>query len=292
MPLLLRGLLAFALAAAALLLSAAVQAADAGEWTAVKVRGTVVYLVGDQWQEFSRSDAISDGRAVRTLQSGRLQLQREGESINLGPNTAVEILSREGSPTTVRQYSGSVTIKARKGQEHISIETPLLVASTADGVVSVVFDGATARVEVSGGSVSVVDRLLGNTAVLVAGQAVSNSASAGLRFSGGGIPPVALDAAGKPKAFASPGNRNDPSGDARNGGANEGDGTSEEHRDSNNGGGSSGGDGGSGGGAGNSGSGGNNGNAGGNGGGGGNSGNGGNNGNSGDGGNSGNGGKQ
>jgi hypothetical protein len=187
-----------AIAILAFLPSATAQAAVVGNWTAVKVRGTVVYLVGSQWQEFSRGDAVSDGQAVRTLQSGRLQLQRGKETISLGPNTAVEIdRSQQGSLTTVRQYSGSVVIVASPGGgEQLTVETPVLAVATVGGVISVAFDGATAEVKVDSGSVSVVDLLNGSEVELVAGQAVTNSAAAGMDFSGSGTLPTVVAVSG------------------------------------------------------------------------------------------------
>ena len=167
------------------------------DWTAVSVRGTVVYLVGDHWEELARGGIIAAGQPVRTLQSGRLQLQRQDAIISLGPNTAVEIDSRGPEATTVRQYSGSVIVRADPRQsEHIAVETPVLAIMVNGGIVSVAFGQGTAEVRVDSGTVSVIDRVRGNRAVLGAGQTMTNSASAGLAFSGGDHPPAAVDAAG------------------------------------------------------------------------------------------------
>lgn len=174
------------------------------DWTAVSVRGTVVYLVGDYWEELARGGIIAAGQPVRTLQSGRLQLQRRDTIISLGPNTAVEI--DHGGPdaaTTVRQYSGSVIVRANPRQsEHIAVETPVLAIMVNGGIVSVAFGQGTAEVRVDSGTVSIIDRLRGNRAVLVAGQAITNSAAAGLGFSGSGHPPTVVDSAGNQIAVA------------------------------------------------------------------------------------------
>jgi len=172
-------------------------AAVSSDWVAVNVRGTVVQLVGGQWEEFARGGNLSDGQALRTLQSGRLQLQRDDQSISLGPNTAVEIDHGQGSLTTVRQYSGSVLVKASAGRSaQIAVETAVLAVVTGGGVVTVAFDGDTAEVTVESGVVSVVDRLHGNMAVLGPGQTVTNSASAGMGVSGVGVLPAILDSNG------------------------------------------------------------------------------------------------
>jgi len=199
--------------AALVVLHSATAYAAGDEWTAVKVRGTVIHLVGSQWEEFSRGDTIADGQAVRTLQSGRLQLQRDQGSISLAPNTVVEIdENQQGDFTTVRQYSGSVTIEARQGDiAHIAVETPELLVSTAAGVISVAFDGNTAKVEVDSGSVAVIDRIHGTKSVLVAGQAVTRSASAGMDFSGSGTSPASVDASGDVVAASVDANSKAPS---------------------------------------------------------------------------------
>ena len=176
----------------------AASAAVSSDWVAVKVRGTVVQLVGSQWEELAPGGVLPDGQALRTLQSGRLQLQRDDETIALGPNTTVEIEHRgEAAPTLVRQYSGSVVVKATiAGTEHITVETPVIAVSTNSGVVTVAFDDDSASVIVNSGTVTVVDLLYGSTALLTAGQAVTNSASAGLGVSSAGCRNSGLSGSG------------------------------------------------------------------------------------------------
>ncbi len=183
-----------AFAVLALLLTAA-PAAAAGDWIAVSVRGTVVYLVGSEWEELARGGVLMDGQAVRTLQSGRLVLEREGGKVSLGPNTTVQI--ERGATTTVTQHSGSVVVDAGGGSARFFIETPVLAVVTAGGAVAVAFDGKTATVSVASGAASVIDRLKGSKAMLGSGQAATNSAAAGLGVSGAGELPAIFDASGE-----------------------------------------------------------------------------------------------
>jgi hypothetical protein len=185
--------------AAALLAGAATGAAVAAEdWVATQTRGTVIALVGTEWQELSRGDSVASGQPVRTLRGGRVQLQREGGSISLGPNTALQIdESPDGSFTTVTQYSGAVAVRAaEQPQIYLKIETPILVVVTSGSAVVVVLDEEKAQVQVDSGTVTVVDRLRGYNVLVSAGQTVSSSASGGIGVSGSGTLPVIFDAAG------------------------------------------------------------------------------------------------
>lgn len=187
----------FVLFAVLALLAAAAHAASPDAWIAVHTRGTVVSLVGSEWKECVRGDVLSEGQTVRTLHSGRLVMQRGEERISLGANTAIQLGRKaEGGATTIRQYSGSVVVQVSAGRPRpFAVETPALAVSTTSGIVAVAFDGDTASVSVSDGTVSIFDRVHGHEAVLANGQNATSSA-AGFTVGGAGVLPVILDAAG------------------------------------------------------------------------------------------------
>lgn len=166
-------------------------------WIAVLTRGTVVSLVGSEWKECVRGDVLSEGQTVRTLHTGRLVMQLGDERISLGANTAIQLGRKaEGGATTIRQYSGSVVVQVSAGQSRLfAVETAVLAVSTTSGIAAVAFDGDTASVSVSDGTVSIVDRVHGHKAVLANGQNATLSA-AGFDVGGAGVLPVILDAAG------------------------------------------------------------------------------------------------
>lgn len=177
------------------LLQTAAHAAMPGGWIAVHVRGTVVSLVGGEWQEVDRG-VVLVGETVRTLRSGRLTLQLGDGRIGLGGDTAIQLGADQGGVATVRQYSGVLLVEAgAAGPRRIAVETPVLAIVASEGVVSITFDDGVAVVRVESGSASVIDRLHGDEAVLAAGQAATGS-SAGIDVSGAGDPPVAADGKG------------------------------------------------------------------------------------------------
>src|SRR3954468_11844690 len=80
----------------------------ADDWIAQQLRGPVLRLVGNQWQPLQRGMVLPDGQLVRTLGSGQVTLIRGGETLELGPNTQIQIHDKTGTKpfTTVRQYFG------------------------------------------------------------------------------------------------------------------------------------------------------------------------------------------
>ncbi|HEY0919296.1 MAG TPA: hypothetical protein VGD93_08790, partial [Devosia sp.] len=152
---------------------AAVGAARAAGWTASDVRGTVVKLVRGEWQECERGAKVAEEATLRTLR-GRLVLEHDLGKISLGGGTTIQ-LGGNGGGTTVVQYSGTVVVEAGGGQ--IAVETPMLAVVAGDGVATVAYDGAVARVRVDRGTVTVLDRVRGGSAVLAAGQAAVGTAA-------------------------------------------------------------------------------------------------------------------
>ena len=105
-------------------------AAFADDWVAVKLRGQVLQLVGDDWSRLQRGDVVSDDRVIRTLGNGRVDLQRDAEVISLGGNTQIQIKDKTGKRyTTVQQYFGTVEVEAEvQNVQHFAVQTPLLAA--------------------------------------------------------------------------------------------------------------------------------------------------------------------
>ena len=187
---------------AMLVQGATVGAARAAGWIASDVSGTVVKLVRGEWQECERGAKVSGEVTLRTLR-GRLVLEHETGKIRLGGGTAIQLGGRSGG-TTVMQYSGTVAIEA--GGAPIAIETPVLAVVAGDGVATVAFDGATARVQVESGTVTVLDRVHGGRAVLLAAGQTATGTAAGMGISGRArLPPVdARGRVGSPAAGALP----------------------------------------------------------------------------------------
>src|SRR5690349_16205492 len=85
-----RRLSILAVLALALLGGVAEARAEVLAWTSTAVRGTVITLVGDRWEEVARGQVFA-GTALRTLRSGRVTMTMGDLTLELGPGSAVEL---------------------------------------------------------------------------------------------------------------------------------------------------------------------------------------------------------
>jgi uncharacterized membrane protein YgcG len=154
----------------------AVQAAVAEQWTAVKLRGTVVRLVDGEWERMTRGTVLENGQVVRTLERGHAQLVRGNETLDLGPDTQIVIFDKGGARpfTTVRQYFGTVAVEAEaRDVQHFAVTTPYLAAVVKGTKFVVVSGDRGANVSVSRGRVEVDGTSGGPGVVIVPGQTAS-----------------------------------------------------------------------------------------------------------------------
>lgn len=188
---------ALAFAFAALFSSTAL----ADDWTAVKLRGIVVGLFDGEWVKLERDAVVPEDQPIRTLASGRVTFQRGNETVELGPDTQVQIIDRAGHGkfTTVRQYYGRVAVEAEVREvTHFSVETPFL-AAVVKGTRFIVFsDEDGARVQVERGAVAVEDSADQSSVVVAAGQEAAAAPGEVLKVSGRGQLPEVVDRDGKP----------------------------------------------------------------------------------------------
>lgn len=86
---------------AALALTLLIQAsAMAGEWHAERLRGVVLTMLGDQWHPVAIGDTINDNRVIRTGANGHLTLRSGPQTVELRPNTQIQISSLAGRDHT------------------------------------------------------------------------------------------------------------------------------------------------------------------------------------------------
>lgn len=152
-------------------------AAEAREWLAESVRGTVLKIVDGRWTEFDEA-SILENEALRTLQSGRLQLESNGSRINVGPNAAIELFTKpDDSTTLIRQYGGIVTVAAGSGNTGlVRLEAEDLQVVIAGGsTVSVSMANNRAVVTVEAGNAEVTDKATGKKLAVAEGQAVDTA---------------------------------------------------------------------------------------------------------------------
>ncbi|HEV7276525.1 MAG TPA: FecR domain-containing protein [Devosiaceae bacterium] len=166
----------------------------------MKLRGIVLGLFGSEWVKLERGAVIPDDQPIRTLRSGRVTFQRGAESIDLGPDTQVQIIDRTGYAkyTTVKQYFGRVEVEAEVREvTHFAVQTPFL-AAVVKGTRFVVISGDRgAKVQVERGAVAVEDSDDHSSVVVTAGQEVSATPEAVMQVSGRGDLPQVVDAGGR-----------------------------------------------------------------------------------------------
>jgi hypothetical protein len=172
----------------------------ADDWTAQKLRGTVLELVDGAWQKIERGAVVPESHVVRTLGNARVVFVRGSETVELGPDTQVAFHLRESDRfTTVQQYFGEVAVEADVEKvKHFAVQTPHLAAVVKGTVFVVRSDDKGASVEVKRGAVAVHSSESHESVTVLAGQQVESSEDGTLDVSGEGTLPVVVDQAGKP----------------------------------------------------------------------------------------------
>lgn len=179
--------------------------AFADDWTAVQLRGQVLQLVDNQWQPLVRGMVVPDSRVVRTLGFGHVTLTRGQETLDLGPNTQIQIHDRGTAAlpsTTVTQYFGSVSVEAQvENVKHFAVETPYLAAVVKGTRFTVTSGDTGASVSVQRGHVEVGDYHNGSHTLITVGQSATvDSLKTGddIAVSGDGPLPPVVGTNGKP----------------------------------------------------------------------------------------------
>jgi hypothetical protein len=182
------------------LLASLVAPALADDWTAQKLRGTVLELVDGAWQKIERGAVVPETHVVRTLGNARVLFVRGSETVELGPYTQVAFHLRDSDRfTTVQQYFGEVTVEADVEKvKHFAVQTPHLVAVVKGTIFTVRSDEDGASVEVDRGAVAVRSTQDDTRVTVGAGQEASTSAGGTLEVSGEGTLPVVVDQSGDP----------------------------------------------------------------------------------------------
>ena len=173
--------------------------AFADDWVAVKLRGQVLQLVDGNWQPLQRGDVVPDDRVVRTLNTARVEFQRDAELIALGPNTQIQIVDKSGKRfTTVKQYFGEVAIEAEvQNVQHFAVQTPFLAAVVKGTRFTVRTSRKSSGVEVERGHVAVESLITHSSTLLSAGQSATASQTEDLKVAGKGELPVVIGADGE-----------------------------------------------------------------------------------------------
>ena len=118
--------------------------------------------------------------------SGRVQFMRDRETVDLEPNTQIQIFDRTGQRfTTVKQYFGTVTVEANvENVKHFEVQTPYLAAVVKGTIFVVKSDKRASSVVVKRGHVAVEDRSSHRHVLLSVGQSAATGAGEELTVGG------------------------------------------------------------------------------------------------------------
>lgn len=172
----------------------------ADTWTVVKMRGQVMQLDGSTWLHLERGDTVSDERFVRTGATGRAALVRGNETVELGPNTQIRIIDKDGVRpfTTIKQDFGTVSIEAEaRDVQHFAVETSYLAAVVKGTKFTVIATEVGAAVQVKRGHVFVEDSRGQSTTTVSAGQNAAVAKGTTISVSGRGKLPEVVAKSGK-----------------------------------------------------------------------------------------------
>jgi len=179
-------------------------AALADDWTAAKLRGPVLQLVDGQWQKLDRGMVVPDTRFIRTLGMGYVTFTRGGETIDLGPDTQIQIFDKGGRKpfTTVQQSFGTVSIEANvENVQHFAVQTQYLAAVVKGTRFTVTSSKTGSKVEVHRGHVEVDDKGDKSHVVISVGQSATvdvKKTDGGIAVDGTGTLPTVVGANGQP----------------------------------------------------------------------------------------------
>ncbi|HTN62369.1 MAG TPA: FecR domain-containing protein [Devosia sp.] len=150
----------------------------ADDWTATRLRGGVFVLTDGAWVQLHRGSVVSDDRVIKSAPGSRATFVRDAETIEVGPDTTVQIADGNGF-TTVYNHKGTVGIDAEvRNVQHFAVQTEYLAAVVKGTAFVVQTDATTSTVAVTRGSVEVDDERHGSTLDVTAGQQVSTKDTA------------------------------------------------------------------------------------------------------------------
>ena len=172
----------------------------AQDWSVAAVSGNAWLVAPDaSGSHLAVGQIIPLGWTVATMGNSRALLVREAESMAVGPNTRMVVLS-QGEYTLIVQQEGDIEFTVSPRQEGtFSVETPVLAAVVKGTVFTVSVDNEGAAIEVDRGAVEVTAIEIGEVATLGVGQQASISEEVPvLQVAGEGALPVIERVAPRP----------------------------------------------------------------------------------------------
>ena len=168
-------------------------AASDVRWVSAGVRGMVIHLVEDHWEELALGQELVDA-TLKTLRSGHLTVATGGPlTIDVGPNSTLAFRTSVAGTALLFQYEGALTLSAdgRRGSR-VTLKAGDLTLTGLTGTVEVVVDEGSVKLNVEAGTVTI--QAAGTSEVVTSGvYLVSDNGS--LSPAGGTRPVTAADIA-------------------------------------------------------------------------------------------------
>jgi hypothetical protein len=148
-----------------LALGGSTAAASDASLVSADVRGMVVRLVGDHWEEVGSGQDLA-GATLKTMRSGRLTIESGGAlTIEVEPNATIAFRESTGGTTVLFQYRGALTLSDDKGAgPRVALRAGNLTLTGLTGEVEVRVDRGSVELSVKGGTAMV---MAGGTPALV-----------------------------------------------------------------------------------------------------------------------------
>ena len=162
------------LMAVGLTLAAVVEARAADSWIVEDLRGTVVRLSGDHWQEVLKGESIGTFAVLQSLAGSRAILRSNDLRLRLGAKTAVEAAITT-QLIALDQYSGTIEIViASTSVLDLAVRTPGLLVSSPGGRLSIEVNGNVTEIAVLSGTAEAIDTASGRKLVLYDGESTND----------------------------------------------------------------------------------------------------------------------
>ena len=155
-------------------------AALASDWLAARVSQPAFYAMDSKtWHKLEPGISIPAKSWVRTGRTGRVLLQRNGDTIVVQPNSLTGVAGALNSRrVTVQHRLGQVLLDIDKGKvNRVKVRTHQLTAVVKGTQFTVTASLGRSTVAVSEGLVGVTDNTTGQSAKVGAGQSASSSGS-------------------------------------------------------------------------------------------------------------------
>ncbi len=153
--------------------------AQASEWLVTRVSQPAVYAVDSKtWRPLQAGMSIPAKSWINTGRTGRVLLQRNGDTVVIQPNsmTGVASASDASNRISIQHRAGQILLDINKGQtDRVKVRTHHLTAVVKGTQFSVSTSRSSSEVSVTEGVVGVSDNATGQSADVGAGQSASSS---------------------------------------------------------------------------------------------------------------------